>query len=213
MLRGPDQTSNPTAGFGGAERGGRGPGGSRSSSSTIAMAPSSSGGAEPGTSAGSSGVDQSGGRGGVGGGEWSERFFFLSGHFLRYKKRSLNLTSVNLKQVSKRVAPKKNIVVVVIVVFFTLTDRASTIPSNIRGCQSGTWSQRGTKVNGSHHGDNPLLGPTGIQIATKSYATLQAMAPTNNKTVHQTSFTPYREQPRSTRTCDILLRSLLLIRY
>ena len=90
--------------------------------------------------------------------------------------------------------------VVVVVVVFTLTDRASTISSNIRGCQSGTWSQRGTKVNGSHHGDNPLLRPTGIQIATKSYATLQAMAPTNNKTVHQTSFTPYyREQPRSTR--------------
>ena len=49
---------------------------------------------------------------------------------------------------------------VVVVVVFTLTDRASTIPSNIRGCQSGTWSQRGTKVNGSHHGDNPLLRPT-----------------------------------------------------
>ena len=91
-----------------------------------------------------------------------------------------------------------NVVVVVVVVVFTLTDRASTIPSNIRGCQSGTWSQRGTKVNGSHHGDNPLLRPTGIQIATKSYATLQAMAPTNNKTVSQTSFTPYREQARST---------------
>ena len=89
--------------------------------------------------------------------------------------------------------------VVVVVVFFTLTDRALTIPSNIRGCQSGTWSQRGTKVNGSHHDDNPLLRPTGIQIATKSYATLQAMPPTNNKMVHQTSFTPYREQPRSTR--------------
>ena len=88
---------------------------------------------------------------------------------------------------------------VVVVVVFTLTDRASAIPSNIRGCQSGTWSQRGTKVNGSHHGDDPLLRPTGIQIATKSYATLQAMAPTNSKTVHQTSFTPYREQPRSTR--------------
>ena len=84
-------------------------------------------------------------------------------------------------------------------VFLTLTDRASTILSNIRGCQSGTWSQRGTKVNGSHHGDNPLLRPTGIQIATKCNATLHAMAPTNNKTVHQTSFTPYREQPRSTR--------------
>ena len=90
-------------------------------------------------------------------------------------------------------------VVVVVVVFFTLTDRASTMPSNIRGCQSGTWSQRGTKVNESHHGDNPLLRPTGIQIATKHYATLQAMTPTNNKTVNQTSFTPYREQPRSTR--------------
>ena len=50
------------------------------------------------------------------------------------------------------------------------------------------WSQRGTKFNGSHHGDNPLLRPTGIQIATRSYATLQATAPTNNvKTVHQAS--------------------------
>ena len=62
--------------------------------------------------------------------------------------------------------------VVVVVVLFTVTDRASTIPSNIRGYQSGRWSQKGTKVNGSHHGDNPLLRPTGIQIATKSYVTL-----------------------------------------
>ena len=54
-------------------------------------------------------------------------------------------------------------------------------------CQSRLWSQRGTKVNGSHHGDNPLLRPTVIQIATKNYAALQAMAPTNIKTVHQTS--------------------------
>ena len=56
-------------------------------------------------------------------------------------------------------------------------------------CQSRLWSQRGTEVNGSHHnGDNPLLRPTGIQIATKSCAALQAiMAPTNIKTVHQTS--------------------------
>ena len=71
----------------------------------------------------------------------------------------------------------------IVVVIFTLTDRASTIPSNIRGCQFGTSSQRGTKVNGAHHRDNPLLRPTGIQIATKSYGTRQAMAPTNNKTV------------------------------
>ena len=54
-------------------------------------------------------------------------------------------------------------------------------------CQSRLWSQRGTKVNGSHHGDNPLLIPTGIQIATESYATLQATTPTTFKTVHQTS--------------------------
>ena len=53
--------------------------------------------------------------------------------------------------------------------------------------QSRLWSRRGTKVNGSHHGDIPLLRPTGIQIATKSYATLKPMAPTNVKTVHQTS--------------------------
>ena len=30
-----------------------------------------------------------------------------------------------------------------VVVFFTLTDWTSTIPSNIRGYQSGTWSRRG----------------------------------------------------------------------
>ena len=115
------------------------------------------------------------------------------------------LQVIFLLQFSRQTIMRKKIIVliafvVVVVVVFTLTDRASTIPNNIRGCQSGTWSQKGTKVNGSHHGDNPLLRPTGIQIATKSYATLQAMAPTNSKTVHQTSFTPYREQPRSTRT-------------
>ena len=34
-------------------------------------------------------------------------------------------------------------------------------------CQFRLWSQRDTKVNWSHHGDNPLLRPTGMQIATK----------------------------------------------
>ena len=60
-------------------------------------------------------------------------------------------------------------------------------------CQSRLWSQRGTKVNGSHHGDNPLLRPTGIQITTKSYAALQATAPTNIKTDHQTSLLLLRQ--------------------
>ena len=100
------------------------------------------------------------------------------------------------RPISKRLIRPPYSITRVVVVFLILTDRASTIPSNIRGCQP----QRGTKVNRLHHGDNPLLRPTGIQIiARKSYATLQAMAPTNIKTVHQTSFTPYREQPRSTR--------------
>ena len=31
-------------------------------------------------------------------------------------------------------------------VFFTLTDRALTTPSNIRGCQSGTWSAGQKKI-------------------------------------------------------------------
>ena len=66
----------------------------------------------------------------------------------------------------------------------TVTQQVSHRPIK---CQSRLWSQRGTKYNGSHHGDNPLLRPTGIQIATKSYAALQAMEPTNIKTVHQTS--------------------------
>ena len=66
----------------------------------------------------------------------------------------------------------------------TVTQQVSHRPIK---CQSRSWSQRGAKVNGSHHGDNPLLRPTGIQIATKIYAALQAMAPTNVKTVHQTS--------------------------
>ena len=35
-------------------------------------------------------------------------------------------------------------------------------------CQSRSWRQRCTTVKGSHHGDSPLLKPTGIQIATKA---------------------------------------------
>ena len=66
----------------------------------------------------------------------------------------------------------------------TVTQQVSHRPIK---CQSRLWSQRGTKVNGTHHGANSLLRPTGIQIATKSYATLQAMAPTNIKIVHRTS--------------------------
>ena len=90
--------------------------------------------------------------------------------------------------------------------------------------QSLLWSQSGTKVNnGSHRGDNPLLRPTGIQIATKSYATLQAMAPTNIKTVHQTSLlhiessldrlgllSPTHDQRSQQQSGQITLRSVLI---
>ena len=66
----------------------------------------------------------------------------------------------------------------------TVTQQVSHRPIK---CQSRLWSQGGTKANGPHHGDKLLLRPTGIQIATKSYATPQVMAPTNVKTVHQAS--------------------------
>ena len=91
-------------------------------------------------------------------------------------------------------------------------------------CQSRLWSQRGTKVNGSHHGDNPLLRPTGIQIATKSYAALQAMAPTNIKTVHQTfllhietnlnrlgMLSPTHDQRSQQKTGKITLQPVLIV--
>ena len=47
-------------------------------------------------------------------------------------------------------------------VFLTLNDMASTILISVRGCHSRTRSQRSTKANGSHHGDNFLLRPTRI---------------------------------------------------
>ena len=75
--------------------------------------------------------------------------------------------------------------------------------------QSRLWSQRGTKVNGSHHGDNPLLRPTGIQIATKSYAALQAMAPTNIKTVHQTSLLHSRATSIDSECCRLPTTNVL----
>ena len=67
----------------------------------------------------------------------------------------------------------------------TVTQQVSHRP--IKRQSRCLWSPRGTKFNGSHHGDNPLFRPTGIQIASKSYATLHVMVPTNVITVHQTS--------------------------
>ena len=105
----------------------------------------------------------------------------------------------------------------------TVTQQVSHRPIK---CQSRLWSQRCTKVNGSHHGDNPLLRPTGIQIATKNDATLQAMAPTNVKTVHQTSvlhiiesnldrlglLSPTHHQRSQQQTGQIMLQPVLISR-
>ena len=44
----------------------------------------------------------------------------------------------------------------IVVVFFTLTDRASTIPSNIRGCQPGTWSAGQKKIRGTSTKEAPM---------------------------------------------------------
>ena len=46
----------------------------------------------------------------------------------------------------------------------TVTQQVSHIPIK---CQSRSWSQIRSKVNGSYHGDSPLLKPTGIQVETK----------------------------------------------
>ena len=43
----------------------------------------------------------------------------------------------------------------------TVTQQVSHRPTK---CQSRLWSHRGTKVNGSHHGDNPLLRPSFMGI-------------------------------------------------
>ena len=49
----------------------------------------------------------------------------------------------------------------------TVTQRVSHRPIKY---QCRPWSQRGTKMNGADHGDNPLLRPTGIQNHDKTLA-------------------------------------------
>ena len=47
------------------------------------------------------------------------------------------------------VDPYDTLAILWYVVFFTFIDRASTIPSNIHGCQSGTWSAGQKKIRGT----------------------------------------------------------------
>ena len=67
-------------------------------------------------------------------------------------------------------------------------------------CQFRLWPQRGTKVNGSHHGDNPHQTQTNRDPNRDK----KLCDSTSNDTDQCQSFssnllTPYREQPRSTR--------------
>ena len=56
---------------------------------------------------------------------------------------------IQLQEQPSKVGPETPLECVVVVVFFTLTNRASTIPSNIRDCQSGTWSAGQKKIRGT----------------------------------------------------------------
>ena len=71
------------------------------------------------------------------------------------------------------IATDKQVVVAVVsrIQRIALATKETTVSQQVSHrpikCQSRSWSQRGTGVNGSHHGDNRLLRPTGTQIATK----------------------------------------------
>ena len=63
--------------------------------------------------------------------------------------------------------------------------------------QSRLWSQRGTKVNGSHHGDKPLLRPV-----SKSRQKVMRLYKRWHRPISKRFIKPpysIREQPRSTR--------------
>ena len=132
---------------------------------------------------------------------------------------SNRLPSLKEQRLARRERLRAGIVVVVVVVVdshiqrIVLATEETTVTQQVSHRpikrQSRLWSQRGTKVNGSHHGDNPLLRPTGIQIATKSYAALQAMAPTNIKTVHQTSLLHSRATSIDSECCRLPTTSVL----
>ena len=132
-------------------------------------------------------------------------------------RRACCIKNVLVLQKSEVLSNVQNMVVVVVVDShiqrIVLATEETTVTQQVSHRpikrQSRLWSQRGTKVNGSHHGDNPLLRPTGIQIATKSYAALQAMAPTNIKTVHQTSLLHSRATSIDSECCRLPTTSVL----
>ena len=78
---------------------------------------------------------------------------------------------------------------------FTSTDRASTIPSSIRGCQSGTILYY-TILPGILLIHYTIRGHKEVRRVTRRQCnTLRGMVPINVKTVHQTSFLHIESSP------------------
>ena len=102
---------------------------------------------------------------------WCRRFFTerflvsvvcgLNGHALSFSRFSVRMYVLSL--VDSHVQ-RINITSVFATEKTVVAQQVSHRPIK---CQSRSWPQRCTKVNGSHHGDNPLLHPARIQIATK----------------------------------------------
>ena len=78
-------------------------------------------------------------------------------------------------------------------------------------CQSHSWSQRRTKVYRSHHGDNSLLRPTGIQIATIRYVSLykQWHRPMSNRFIKPPYSIISRETSIDSNCCRLPTASVL----
>ena len=77
----------------------------------------------------------------------------------------------------------------------TVTQQVSHRPIK---CQSRLWSQRGTNVNGSHRGDNPILRQQGSN-RHKKFCDSTSNGTDQNQNGSSNLLTPYRGQPRSTR--------------
>ena len=78
----------------------------------------------------------------------------------------------------------------------TVTQQVSHRPIK---CQSRLWSQRGTKFNGSHHGDKPATQTNRDPNRDKKLRDSTSNGTDQHQNGSSNLLTPYREQPRSTR--------------
>ena len=90
---------------------------------------------------------------------WDDRGGRLTGQPMGPQVDTANMRTVVVVVVDSHIQP-----IVLATEETTVTQQVSHRPIK---CQSRLWSQRGTKVNGSHHGDNPLLRPKGSKSRQK----------------------------------------------